>query len=133
MINTNTIKETPMSTDDLVAFLENLSQNEDLQRELRATAVGDGDDAAVSVDDLVDFAAAKGHRFSAEQVRSAFEVSDEELESVAGGTKPRNFLGQTKVAQGGVARFNKIAFNSLVGWSWGESIGAMRGKHTGPR
>ena len=74
-----------MSKDALAGFLSELSQNPDLRAELRTVSVGDGDDAAVAPDELVRFAASKGHEFSVDEVRSTFELTDDELESVAGG------------------------------------------------
>jgi predicted ribosomally synthesized peptide with nif11-like leader len=74
-----------MSKDDLAVFLSELAQNQDLQAELRSVSVDGGDDAAVAPEELVKFAASKGHQFSVEEVRSTFELTDDELESVAGG------------------------------------------------
>jgi hypothetical protein len=56
-----------------------------MQEELRLMSGGDVDAERVAVDDLVKYAASKGHTFSAEEIGSAFELSDDELDAVAGG------------------------------------------------
>jgi len=65
--------------------MERLATDGDLQEELRSVAVEEGDELAVSTDDLVRLAASKGHHFRVEDVQSAAELTDNELESVAGG------------------------------------------------
>jgi len=75
-----------MSRDELKEFLSELSENRDLQNELRSIAATRGGDLAVSAEELVQFAASKSHHFTVEEVESNVELSDDELDGVAGGS-----------------------------------------------
>jgi len=74
-----------MSQDELATFLSEISGSQELQDELRSMSVGSGDEARIAPEDLVKFAATKGHDFTIQEIHSAFELSDDELESVSGG------------------------------------------------
>lgn len=108
-----------MSKEELASFLSELSQSQDLQKEIRSVSVGDGDDAGVAPEDLVKFAASKGHQFSVEEIRSAFELTDEELESVAGGAVFAKYDGVDGEAQDKdhKAWSNLLSFRRLTRYS----------------
>jgi len=76
-----------MSKSTLADFLSALSEDSDLRGQLRSIAVGEGDEPAVLGRDLVAFAASKGFHFSVEDLSADLELSDDELESVAGGIR----------------------------------------------
>lgn len=69
-----------MGNDALGDFLNKLTSDTGLQRELEALGRGKPE---VSPQEVVDFAAAKGYRFSVDDISG--ELSDESLEAVAGG------------------------------------------------
>lgn len=68
-----------MSSESFKKFQAQVQQDDTLKQEFRA-ASGEG---GMPVDKLVAFAASKGYDFEVEDVSS--ELSDEQLESVAGG------------------------------------------------
>lgn len=74
-----------MSKEALAEFMSRLAQDADLQDGLRGLAEGDGDDSAVSTDAFVGFAHENGFEFTVEEALGAFELSDDELDSVSGG------------------------------------------------
>ena len=74
-----------MSEEQLKAFLEAVKADAGLQEKLKA---------AQNVDDVVEIAKAAGFVISAEDLKRAqAEVSEEELEGVAGGTLGGPFVG----------------------------------------
>jgi predicted ribosomally synthesized peptide with nif11-like leader len=74
-----------MGENGLSAFMKKLTEDETLQEELRLAAHGVGDEATVPTDRLVEIARARGFELNAEEILSMFQVSDDELEAVAGG------------------------------------------------
>jgi predicted ribosomally synthesized peptide with nif11-like leader len=74
-----------MSKEALVGFLNAMTEDQGLQDELREAAEGTGDEAAIPTERLVQIAGARGFEFSAEEVLGIGELSDDELEAVAGG------------------------------------------------
>lgn len=105
-----------MSQDQLAAFLSELSSSPGLQEELRSVTGGHGEAAEVAPEDLVRFAASKGHDFTVREVQSAFEMSDEELDSVSGGRSLAEYAKTTKnladVQHGQWLR--PLSFDSLI-------------------
>lgn len=78
-----------MSIQTVIQFIEDLKRDDSLGRELRSTMEAAEDPAAA----LMEFAAERGHTFTEEELRAALDrvamadgqLSDEDLESVAGG------------------------------------------------
>ena len=71
-----------MSKQSFEAFIAELGKDNALREEAKALAEGD---SGVSLSALARFAEGKGYRFSVEDVSS--ELSDEQLDAVAGGLK----------------------------------------------
>ncbi len=71
-----------MSRQSLEAFIKKLQQDESLQKELREQ-LGDPEQG-VSAEGLSKFAASKGYEFNVDEIKG--ELSDKQLDSVAGGT-----------------------------------------------
>ena len=67
----------PMSEDQLQAFVAALKSSTELQSKVKSAA---------SVDDVLAIAKDAGFAIQAEELRLIQQISDEELESVAGGT-----------------------------------------------
>jgi len=74
-----------MSREQLSEFMKLLAEDSALQEELRNAAEGTGDDAVVSSERLVEIARARGFEFTVEEAEGVFELSDDELDAVAGG------------------------------------------------
>jgi len=73
-----------MSTQALHEFLSQVAADTALQDELRTVGVGGGD--VIKAEKLVEFATGKGFDVTLDDVRGAsLELSEAELESVAGG------------------------------------------------
>jgi predicted ribosomally synthesized peptide with nif11-like leader len=103
-----------MSHDELAAFLSEISENPELMEELRTIADGEGDDASIAPDELAKFAASKGREISADDIRSAFEVSDDELEAVAGGAVFAKYDGFDGEARGHEKWIDVLSIGRLV-------------------
>jgi len=109
-----------MSSDSFKKFQSQVQQDESLKQEFRAAA-GDG---GMAVEKLVDFAAGKGYDFKVEDVSG--ELSDQQLESVAGGGDPAasQFYKMTSDHKMPINEFLKIegsrAFLSPLGTSMGK-------------
>ena len=84
-----------MSKENLEQFMNQISDSEELQ-----ARIGDEIDA----ESLIALGAEHGYEFTAEELQEAAELSDEELEGVAGGLIGENGY----VASGGNAFFDPI-------------------------
>ena len=73
-----------MLEEQLKAFLEKVKADTSLQEKLKA---------AKSPEDVVGIAKEYGHEFSAYHISQYSELSEEELEGVAGGLPSRNIAG----------------------------------------
>ena len=73
-----------MSEEQLKAFLEKVKADNSLQEKLKAAA---GSDAVLAI------AKEAGFSISADDLKTAVELSEEELEGVAGGGFPSTVLG----------------------------------------
>jgi hypothetical protein len=74
-----------MSKSAIQAFVDKLSQDEALRAELRDKLTAGGTKQTASVDELVEFASARGYIFGADEALARMELSDQELDNVAGG------------------------------------------------
>ncbi len=109
-----------MSSESFKKFQAQVQRDDRLKQEFRAAA-GEG---GMGVDKLVAFAAGKGYDFKVEDVSS--ELSDEQLESVAGGGDPAasQFYKMASDHKMPIDEFLKIegsrAFLSPLGTSMGK-------------
>jgi len=109
-----------MSSESFRKFLAQVQENDSLKQEFRAA----GGEAGMPVEALVAFAAAKGYDFKVEDVSS--ELSDEQLDSVAGGGDPAasQFYKMASDHKMPINEFLKIegsrAFLSPLGTSMGK-------------
>jgi predicted ribosomally synthesized peptide with nif11-like leader len=78
-------RELFMSQQALEAFRAKLAQDEALRNEMTRHLSQDGARANASVADLAAFAKSHGYDISPEEVQRAMELTDEQLETVAGG------------------------------------------------
>jgi predicted ribosomally synthesized peptide with nif11-like leader len=74
-----------MSQQALEAFRAKLAQDEALRNEMTRSLSHDGERHAASVADLSAFAKSHGYDVTPEEVQGAMELSDDQLEAVAGG------------------------------------------------
>ena len=74
-----------MSKQALEAFREKLSTDETLRSEMNRVLSGGGIKSTTSVEELVEFASARGFEFSAEEALGRAELSDHDLDRVVGG------------------------------------------------
>ena len=71
-----------MSQENLSQFVSQISESEDLRTELEGHLDDDGE---MSIEELIELGAAYGCEFTAEDLMDTAELSDEELDGVAGG------------------------------------------------
>jgi predicted ribosomally synthesized peptide with nif11-like leader len=93
-----------MSKQALVDFMKKLQQDGELQEELRAQ-LGDPEQG-IATSDLAQFAAGKGYSFDITEVQE--ELSDEQLDAVAGGLFDV-FCKLDPIGSIGVVRFAKLS------------------------
>jgi len=74
-----------MSKSAIQAFIDKLSQDDALRAELRDKLSAGGTKQTASVEELVDFASARGYSFDADEALAHMELNDQELDNVAGG------------------------------------------------
>jgi predicted ribosomally synthesized peptide with nif11-like leader len=74
-----------MSKQALDAFKAKLATDAALREEMTRVLSRDGQQSNASAQDLAAFAQSRGYDLSAEDVRATMELSDDQLESVAGG------------------------------------------------
>jgi predicted ribosomally synthesized peptide with nif11-like leader len=74
-----------MSKQALDAFKAKLAEDAALREEMTRVLSKDGQRSDASAQDLIAFAQSRGFDLSAEDVRATMELSDDQLESVAGG------------------------------------------------
>jgi predicted ribosomally synthesized peptide with nif11-like leader len=107
-----------MSRQSLDAFRKRLAEDEALRRDVARTFGGSDGKAVASADQLVAFASARGYAFSPNEVRESVELSDSELESVAGGAATLE-IGALKAGASEV--LYKIELDLLSG-SWSPTV-----------
>src|SRR5262245_37191505 len=74
-----------MSKQSLDAFRKKLGEDEKLRSEMARVLTGGGSKPTASVKELVEFAKSHGYDFSFDEARAQIELSDNELDRVAGG------------------------------------------------
>jgi len=74
-----------MSTQSLEAFRKKLAEDEGLRKEMAKTLTASGTKDTVSVREMVAFANSRGYDFTFDEARAKIELSEQELENVAGG------------------------------------------------
>jgi predicted ribosomally synthesized peptide with nif11-like leader len=79
-------RERFMSQQALEAFRSKLAQDEALRNEMTRHLSQDGKRSTASVADMAAFAKSHGYDVSPEEVEGAMELSDDQLETVAGGS-----------------------------------------------
>ena len=100
-----------MSKESLEQFMEKVGSNEELRASIENQLDSDGN---ISLDALIALGAENGCEFTAEDLTQNVELSDEELDGVAGG-----FWSETGA---------KARSNSRVGFSWDPAVGVKKGK-----
>jgi predicted ribosomally synthesized peptide with nif11-like leader len=81
-----------MSKQALDAFKGKLAEDGALRAEMTRALGAGGSKRTASVDELVAFAKTHGYEFSPDEVRQNIELSDEQLDAVAGGAQVDYFL-----------------------------------------
>ena len=71
-----------MSKESLEQFITQMADSEVLRTQIEGQLDSDGE---MSIDELMDLGAAYGCQFNAEDLQEAVELSDDELDGVAGG------------------------------------------------
>lgn len=104
-----------MSKQALDAFKGKLAEDEALRAEMTSALGAGGSKTTASVDELVAFAKTRGYEFSPDEVRQNIELSDEQLDAVAGGAQVDYFLKLDGV-HGQVAHKEQI---DILSFSWG--------------
>ena len=74
-----------MSQQALDAFKAKLAQDEALRKEMASTLSEGGKKATASVDEVLAFAKSKGFDIDIDELRKSVELTDDELDRVAGG------------------------------------------------
>jgi predicted ribosomally synthesized peptide with nif11-like leader len=106
-----------MSKQSLDAFRAKLAEDETLRQEVSRTFGGSDGRTIASADQLVAFAKAHGYEFNPDEVQESVELSDKELDSVAGGAID-TFLKLDGID--GEASFQHKHID-ILSWSWGVS------------
>ena len=104
-----------MSKQAFEAFKGKLAEDGTLRDEMTRALSGAGNKATASVDELVAFAKTRGYEFSPEEVRKEVELSDEQLDAVAGGSQFDYFLKIDGI-KGEVSHKEQI---DIYSFSWG--------------
>ncbi len=98
-----------MSRESFEAFMNKLQQDGGLQKELREKL---GDPAqGVKAEDLNKFAAAKGYDFNVQEIKD--ELSDKQLDTVAGGVLPGPLPISLSPLGAGYIRFDSACFQKF--------------------
>jgi predicted ribosomally synthesized peptide with nif11-like leader len=85
-------KEIDMSKEAFNAFKAKVAADATLRQEMSRTLSQGGAKTTASVDEVVAFAKSRGFDFNPEDVKQNVELSDEELDAVAGGASVDYFL-----------------------------------------
>jgi predicted ribosomally synthesized peptide with nif11-like leader len=114
------MEEKSMSKEALSEFLNTMAKDPNLQEQLRNAAEGSGDQATVSAERLVEIGEANGFEFTPEDVAGVGELSDDELESVAGGAVFAKYDGVDGEAQAALKNMKNlygggVPLNNLFG------------------
>src|SRR5215208_6823011 len=83
-----------MSKQALEAFRAKLRDDESLRAEMKRVLTAGGTKSTASIDELVEFAKTSGYEFSADEAVATQELSDEDLDRVAGGTVDPTSMGE---------------------------------------
>jgi predicted ribosomally synthesized peptide with nif11-like leader len=105
-----------MSKQNLNAFKGKLAEDASLREEMKRTLSDGGKKSTASVDELVAFAKTRGYDFSVDEARENIELSDQQLDAVAGGAVDAfiKYDGAYKVESG----INFANFD-IASFSWG--------------
>ena len=74
-----------MSKEALKAFGAKLAEDENLRTEMTRSLSQNGTKSSVSAEELATFAKGRGYDLTPEEIHATMELSEEQLESVAGG------------------------------------------------
>jgi len=74
-----------MSQQALKAFSAKLAGDETLRNEMTRVLTDDGKKSSASVDEMVAFAKSCGYELTPQEIQQTMELSDDELNAVAGG------------------------------------------------
>jgi predicted ribosomally synthesized peptide with nif11-like leader len=103
-----------MSQQALDAFKTKLAEDEALRKEMATTLSAGGTKNTASMAEVIAFAKSKGFDINAEELRQTAELSDAELDRVAGGATTDYYLKLDGLS--GSTYKEQI---DIYSWSWG--------------
>jgi len=106
-----------MSQQALEAFKAKLAQDQTLRKEMTSTLSAGGTKASASLADVLAFAKSKGFDISEAEMKKSAELSDEELDRVAGGASSDYYLKLGSVS-GETSTLEHKDEIELLSWSW---------------
>ena len=108
-------REISMSKQALDAFKTKLGADESLRKEMATALSAGGSKKTASLDEVVAFAKSKGFDIDADEVRQSAELSDDELDRVAGGAAVDYYLRLDGIS--GESSYKEQI--DIYSWSWG--------------
>ena len=105
-----------MSKQAWETFKGKMAEDPTLRDEMTRELSAGGSKTSASVEDLVAFAKKRGYEFEPDEVRKAIELSDEQLDAVAGGAQVDYFLKLDGIKGEVVGHKEQI---DVLSFSWG--------------